>query len=209
MLNKKTFVSLTVAAGLSVVLVGCNVSEKQVEVNPVISEQVAESTSSVLQEVKEQANSISNPVDKSTMSQEEIDKVVIDYYESLSVSLTNLWQDIKEKGPDAINEVTTFLKEIVINSVDFKNGAISINGVYYSDLSVEGKKIVDGLVGGISTIITMINPDLSEDLQALFGEDIINSATDAKDSVVQLGSDILGWVGEGINNAAEEWRKER
>lgn len=209
MLNKKKFISLALAAGLTVTLVGCNTAEKEVSIEPSVSEQVANTAVNSLVEAQTIFDSANSIVDKNSMTQEEIDGVVIDYYESLNSSLDSLWQDVKENGPEALNEVTDFLKNVVINVVDFKNERISINGIYYSDLSEEGKKIVDGLIGGLATTVAMINPDLSEDLIVLFGEDIVNSATDTKDSLVQLGSDVLDWAGEGINNKVDEWRKER
>lgn len=205
MLNKKTFISLALAAGLTVTLVGCNVVEKQTE-EEVLSEQT---TSEAINSAEEALDSTNNIVDKSSMTEEEIDKVVIDYYESLSVSLTNLWQDVKENGPEVLDEVTAFLKDVIINIVDFTDNKIAINGVYYSDLSAEGKKIVDGLIGGLVTTVEMINPNLSEDLTEIFGENLANSADETIDSIAQLGSDFLDWAGTEIDGKVEEWRKER
>jgi len=206
MLNKKAFISLALAASLTVTLVGCSKDEKEMTVEPVINNELVTNT---MKEAEELLNSAADRIDVSNMSQEQKDEIVINYYESLSVSLDNLWQDVKVKGPEALGEVTDFLKDIVINVVDFKNGVISINGVYYSDLSAEGKRVVDGLIGGLVTTVEMINPNLSEDLRNIFGDDVADSLSQLKDSALEFGSEILDWAGNGINNTVEEWKRER
>jgi len=118
-----------------------------------------------------------------------------------------LWDDIKQNGVESAHELEEKAKEIAVKVWDFKNNKFSINGIYYSDLSENGKKVIDGILGGLNDTLQMIAQNLKEDLTNLFGEEVVKDAINAKNNIKDLGSDLLDRAEEGIDKKIESFRK--
>lgn len=207
-LNKKKITSIILAGSLVLTMSGC--AKEEVKVDPV---DIDKSVTLVVNEEIDDINTVNDEIKlslvktKAQMTQEEIDDVAINYFKSLGTEAKGLWDDIKENGKESAHELEEKAKEIAVKVWDFKNNKIAVHGIYYSDLSENGKKAIDGIIGGLKDTLQMIAPNLKEDLTNLFGEDVASAAKNAKDSLKELGSDLLDRAEEGIDNKIESFRK--
>ncbi len=207
-LNKKTLISMVLAGSLVVTMCGCAKEEVKVETGN-IDKGVAMAINEEITEIDTIKSEITDASvkDKSNITQEEIDQVAIDYFNDLGKEAKGLWDDIKQNGVESAHELEEKAKEIAVKVWDFKNNKFSIHGIYYSDLSENGKKVIDGIFGGLNDTLQMIAPNLKEDLTNLFGEEVVKDAINAKNNIKDLGSDLLDRAEEGIDKKIESFRK--
>lgn len=201
-LNREKFATLVISGALVLSLSGC-APEATVDNDGMMKEATSEVINSAVNEIEK----IDFTVDKSSLSQEEIDAIAIDYFTSLSEEASSLFNDIKENGLESANELKEKAKEIIVKAKDFKDNKFDINGIYYSDLSANGKKVVDGLIGGLKTTVAMIAPNLGDDIKGFIGEDVYEKAKDAKDSLKELGGSAIDWASESLDEKIESFRR--
>ena len=207
-LNKKKLTSIVLAGSLVLTMSGCAKEEIKVETAD-IDKGIAMAINEEISDIDTIKNEIKDASvkDKSQMTQDEVDAVVIDYFKSLGEEAKGLWNDIKDNGKESAHELEEKAKEIAVKVWDFKNNKLAVHGIYYSDLSENGKKVIDGICGGLKDTLQMIAPNLKEDLTNLFGEDVVNDVTNIKDNIKDLGSDLLDRAEEGIDKKIESFRK--
>lgn len=205
-LSRKKITSLFLTGTLALTLSGC-VQENSVEKNDLteaVLGEVIDTMNAEISTLKEILES-SNLINKSALSPEEIDQIAIEYFTILKEETTELYNEFKASG--LTETVSEKAKAIAVTSWDFVNNKTSINGVYYSDLSENGKMVIDGIVGGVKTTVLMIAPNLGNTMADFFGPDVVEAAKNAKDSLSDLGGNALDWAYESIDEKVEGYRR--
>ena len=204
-LNKKRFIALAAAVGVVIALGACSNEMTNNEIStyeetPTITETVVPEDTAVVTETAETEN-------VETLTQEQVDQAVINYFTGMQEELDILVQDAVYDGTISLDAAKEKAKEISVTAWDFKNGYTDINGIYYSDLSENAKMIIDGMIGLLGTTLDMIAPNLGQNLQNLVGEDVVNAAKETGDSLLELGDSLLNKADESTNELINTFRK--
>lgn len=192
--NKK-IVTIALVFALTPSLTGCD-SVKENEVSLNVSDSIVSANSEIVNSQLESASDL--------LPIETKDSIAVDYMNDLVNEAKGLLVELKDSS--SLETVKEKGKEIAVKAWDFLNNKTSINGVYFQDLSEQGKESVKSIAGLLSISLNMIAPNLGENIESFVGTDVINSAHNAGSALADLGESLLDFTYENTDEMINGFR---